>query len=102
MSKVIVTNETTGEGKVFDLDYQETEYKNFCRKAVLDWLYGEDCNCTISIGEDRYLRVNKNTPEPLRWYAACILYMQSVQSGVWGSVLDIYQLNDDDDEEEDE
>lgn len=98
MSKVVVTNETTGEGKVFDLDYQKTEYNNFCRKAVLDWLYGEECNCTVLMGEDKYLRVDKNTPEPLRWYAACILYMQSVQSDNWGSILNIYDLSEEEDE----
>lgn len=104
MTEILVRNLTTGEGKVFNPIGQEFEYKNFCRKAVLDYMFNEECDCTVAMGTDKYLGINPETPEPLRWFAACVLYMNCEKSGEWGDILDIYEIGveeNGDDEEED-
>lgn len=99
MSKVVVINGTTKEGKVFDLDKDSFKFNNFCRKAVLDFMYCDDRDCTITVGKDKYLTVDEDSPEPMRWFAACILYMECVEDGNWGDILDIYQITENEEED---
>ena len=98
MNKVLITNKTTGEGKVFNLDTDGFEFNNFCRKAVLDFMFCDDRDCTVTVGKNKYLTVDEDSPEPMRWFAACVLYMECVEDGNWGDILDIYQLNEEEDE----
>lgn len=102
MSEIMVRNKTTGECQVFNLDRDGFEFSNFCRKAVLDFMFCDDRDCTVSVGKDKYLTVDESSPEPMRWFAACILYMKCVEDSNWGDILDIYQINEEGDEEDEE
>ncbi len=104
MTEILVRNLTTGEGQVFNLDRDSFEVNNFCRKAVLDFMFCDERDCTVTIGKDKYLTVNEDSPAPMRWFAACILYMECVEDGNWGDILNIYEIGveeNGDDEEED-
>lgn len=96
MSRVIVTNETTGEGRVFDLEMDGTEFNNFLRKAVLDFI-ADIGNCTVTIGKDKYLTYDADySEEPIFWLVAGILYMKCCESGEWGDIATIRTLDEED------
>ena len=102
MNEIMVKNKTTGECKVFNLDRDSFEFNNFCRKAVLDFMFCDARDCTVSVGKDKYLTVDEESPEPMRWFAACVLYMKCVEDGEWGDILDIYQINEEGDEKDED
>lgn len=102
MSEIMVKNKTTGEGKVFDLDDEYYEYRNFCRKAVLDWLYDAPETVTIQLPNGKDLIVSADDSEPMLWFAAAILHMKCVESGVWTDIVDFYQITESEEEEEED
>ena len=94
MSVIIARNKVSGETYYYNTSDSPIEFNNFCRKAVLDFIYGDERDCTITIGENKYLTVNTDTPEPMKWFAACILYMQCAEGDNWGDILDIYEVEE--------
>jgi hypothetical protein len=94
MSEIMVKNITTGESKIFDLDNESYEYRNFCRKAALDWLYNAPETVTIQLPNGKDLIVSADDPEPMLWFAAAIFYMKCVESGNWTDIVDFYQITE--------
>ena len=96
----MVVNRTTGEGKVFNLDNQSYQFNNFLRKAVLDWLYGQYDTIAIRLPNGKDLVVSAGDPEPVIWFGAAVLYMKCAESGNWTDIVDIYEVSDDEEEDE--
>ena len=92
----MVINETTKEGKVFDLETDGAKFNNFLRKAVLDFIADVDVSI-VSIGKDKNLIYDANySEEPIFWLAASIQYMQCCESGDWGDIATIRTLDEED------
>ncbi|MBQ5900366.1 MAG: hypothetical protein IIW86_00750 [Clostridia bacterium] len=102
MNEIMVKNSTTGEGKVFDLDNESYEFCNFCRKAVLDWLYNAPESVSIELPNGKELTISADDPEPMLWFAAAILYMKCVEEDNWEGIIDFYQIITNENEDEDE
>lgn len=100
MSAIIARNKVSGETYYYNTFDDPFEFNNFCRKAVLDFIYGDDRDCSVLVGENKYLTVNSDTPEPMKWFAACVLYMYCVEHNNWDNILDIYEVSDDEEEDE--
>lgn len=94
---VLVENLTTGKIAKFDLETDGTEFNNFLRKAVLDFV--ADCgDCTVTIGKDQYLTYDADcSEEPIFWLVAAILYMKCCEDGEWGDIATIRTLDDEED-----
>lgn len=94
---VLVENLTTGELVKFDLETDGTEFNNFLRKAVLDFI-ADVGNCTVAIGKNQYLTYDADcSEEPILWLVAAILYMECRESGEWGDIATITILNEEED-----
>lgn len=94
---VLVENLTTGKIAKFDPETDSTEFINFLRKAVLDFI-ADNGNCTITIGKNQYLTYDADySEEPIFWLVACLLYMECCESGEWGDIATIKTLDDEED-----
>lgn len=92
--RFLVENYTTGEVKVF-VDGEENEMITFMRKAVLDFL-GDSGTHYIDLPNNQTLVLDEESPEPLWWLGAAILYMDSVESGDWGDILTVEKIGEED------
>lgn len=85
--RLMVTNFTTGEVKVFTEDIPD-EMVTFMRKAVLDFL--GNCNeAYIPVPGKKSLHLTEDSPELLWWLGAAFLYMGCIESGDWEDILEI-------------
>ena len=97
--KLLIANLSTNETRLFDPDYEANEISTFLRKAIFDFLNTVSIY-HINLPNGQKLVLDENSPEPIIWLGAALLYMGCVESGEWGDIVEIYKLSNEEEEDE--
>lgn len=91
--RLLITN-FDDETRVFDTDNEGNEMTNFLRTTVLNWVMTSE-ELVVKVPNGNFV-VDEDSPEPMIWLAAAIIYMKCVESGDWGDILTVEKIGEED------